>query len=176
MQLSFILVAVLLLITVVVKNERVNFLLSDLDKLVSNKYSEMSDDRIITWKASFRVISNNLLFGVGVGDVRNELVREYELMGAEKHIQQRLNAHNQFIEVILETGIPGILVFLMIYFYMIRIAISNSNTLYLLFILMTIVFFMFETTLYRLAGIAFFSLFAFLLIFNGDNQLQSKID
>ena len=122
-----------------------------------------SDDRIIIWKSVVYLIGKNPVLGVGIGDVRSELTDEYIRVGEERLGKEKLNAHNQFLEVFLEDGIIGFAIFLLIFGLMISIAFKEKNLLYGLFILMMFVFFMFETVLYRLAGVAFFSLFSFIL-------------
>jgi O-antigen ligase len=122
-----------------------------------------SDDRVIIWKSVIYLIGQNPLLGVGIGDVRTELSDEYIRVGEERLGKEKLNAHNQFLEVFLEGGIPGFAIFLSIFGLMISVAVKERNLLYGLFILMMFVFFMFETVLYRLAGVAFFSLFSFIL-------------
>jgi len=101
--------------------------------------------------------------GVGIGDVRAELTGEYIRAGEEKLSRERLNAHNQFLEVFIEVGVIGFIMFITILGFMIFIAVNEKNLLYGLFILLMFVFFMFETVLYRLAGVAFFSLFSFII-------------
>jgi O-antigen ligase len=145
------------------KNDRVNILLKGFSK--EQKFDlKKQDERIIVWKAAMNVIKKNPIMGVGIGDVRTELVEEYDRIGEYKISRQRLNAHNQFLEVLLENGIVGILIFISLFGYMIFIAINEKRLLYGLFVFMMLVFFMFETVLYRLAGVSFFPLFSFLLL------------
>jgi O-antigen ligase len=122
------------------------------------------EERIFVWQSAVTKIKQNYLFGVGIGDVRTELTKEYQIRGQAELATKRLNAHNQFLEAFLEGGILEILILISIIVTMVHIAFHQKNLLYGLFTLMMIVFFMFETTLYRLAGIAFFSFFSFLLI------------
>ena len=150
-------------------NERIKILS---DQISDGKLKEKvrQDGRILIWGSSFNIISNNLLLGVGTGDVRAELVKEYKLIGNEDLINSQYNAHNQFIEILLENGIVGLVLFLTIIGTMIYVAIANKNLLYGVFIITVLVFFMFETVLYRLSGVAFFSLFSFLLLFIPENE------
>ena len=151
------------LVPLIVKNQRVDYLYGR----VFNKqvgYERKRDPRILIWESSLKIARKNLLLGVGIGDVRTELTLEYEQIGEEKMAQERLNAHNQFLEVLLENGIIGLTLFVTIFGVMIYIAFAEKNLLYGLFIIIMLGFFMFETILYRLAGVSFFSLFSFLLL------------
>jgi O-antigen ligase len=122
------------------------------------------DERLIVWKSAMQIIKNHPIIGVGIGDVRTELVKEYIRIGEDKLEKERLNAHNQFLEVLLEDGLVGFSFFLLVFGSLIFIAINEKNLMLGLFIIMIIIFFMFETVLYRLAGVSFFSLFSFLLL------------
>jgi O-antigen ligase len=154
------------------RNDRVKYFLDDLVHFSINPKEGLNDDRIITWKTALKIIRENFILGVGIGDVRAELVKEYSVIKAENHVNQRLNAHNQFIEIFLENGIIGFALFTGIFSWMIYLAVCGRNLLYGLFIIMMFVFFMFETVLYRLAGVAFFSIFAFLLIHVNPNEIN----
>jgi O-antigen ligase len=144
------------------KNDRINNLLAGFTEKDGINLRRQ-DERVIIWESVIRLIRHNPVLGVGIGDVRTELTNEYIRVGEDKLGREKLNAHNQFLEVFLEGGVIGFTIFVFILGFMIFIAVNEKNLLYGLFILMILVFFMFETVLYRLAGIAFFSLFSFIL-------------
>jgi O-antigen ligase len=123
-----------------------------------------SDDRMSIWKSAIGVIKDNPILGVGIGDSCEELKKEFKALGFVKGYYEDLNAHNQYLEVLLASGIIGFFVFISIPGLMLYIAFREKNLLYLLFILMMLIFFMFESMLNRIAGVTFFSLFSFLLV------------
>jgi len=159
-----ILVIVIALIPLIIKNQRVSSLFNTISK-EQTEPEKKTEPRLIIWNASLKIAKNNLLLGVGIGDVRSDLVKEYNKIGEEVMIKERYNVHNQFLEVLLENGLIGSVIFLTIFVSMIYIAIMDKNLLYGCFIFMIIFSFMFETMLYRLAGVSFFSLFSFLLLY-----------
>ena len=131
----------------------------------------LEESRLTIWKASLNLIRNNFFFGVGTGDIQDELNKEYILIpGNNLAIQNNLNAHNQYLEVQLENGFIGLVLFLSIFGMMIYISFKESNTLYLIFVVTVFISFMFETMLNRLGGVAFFSLFAMLLLNIKDKE------
>jgi O-antigen ligase len=159
----WILLIIIALIPVLLKNQRVDYLFGELfNKQVG--YERKKDPRFLIWKSSLNVAKKNLFLGVGIGDVKSELALEYDRIGEEQMAKERLNAHNQFLEVLLENGIIGLILFVSIFVCMIYIAISDKNILYGFFIMIVFIFFLFETMLYRLAGVTFFSMFSFLLL------------
>lgn len=155
----FFLIVISLSFIFVKGNEKVGTLLNSF----SSKGFTIKDDRFVVWKSAFSRIKSDPLLGVGIGDVRSELTKIYENEGESELAAQRLNAHNQFLETMLEGGIIEMIFIVAIFLFMMYVAIRQKNTLFGLYIVMMIVFFMFETTLYRLAGVAFFSLFSFIL-------------
>jgi len=163
---------VILLIPLVLKNKRVDYLYGE----VFNKqvdYQRKKDPRFLIWGSTLNIVRQNLLLGVGIGDVRTELAKEYERIGEVEMAKERLNAHNQFLEVLLENGIIGSVLFISIFICMTFIAISDKNLLYGLFIIIIFAFFLFESILYRFAGVSFFSLFSFLLLHIPKNPSES---
>ncbi|MGC1391939.1 MAG: O-antigen ligase family protein, partial [Bacteroidales bacterium] len=113
---------------------------------------------------AYKVIEKNPVFGVGIGDACEELKTEFKLLGFTNGYYDNLNAHNEFLEILLSSGAVGLLIFLAIIGLMIFSAVKNRNLLYGIYIIMMLIFFTFESMLNRLAGISFFSLFSFLLM------------
>lgn len=131
----------------------------------------LKESRFGIWKAGLHIIQQSPVFGVGTGDIQNKLNEEYQITGDKDLLQVKaLNAHNQFIEIAAENGIIALLIFISILFLMTEIAISSKNTLYLMFIIIVLISFMFETMLNRLAGLSFFGIFSFLLLHLKQNS------
>jgi O-antigen ligase len=168
-----ILTAVLILLPLIVKNQRVDNLYSKI-RNSQNATERIDDPRFKIWYSSLKLASDNLLLGVGIGDARTSLALEYKKQGEENMANERFNAHNQFLEVIIEGGVIGLILFISVYIYMFYIGFSDKNLLYIIFLLMTLLFFQFETMLYRLAGVSFFALFSFLLVQNKVNQIAAN--
>jgi O-antigen ligase len=162
-----ILILLSILFLVVRTNERVSI---GMDEISKESFFQR-DGRIYIWESAIHSVRHNLILGVGIGDVKAELMKEYQLLGDQNLIQNRYNVHNQYLEILLENGIIGLTLFISIMIFMFYIAFTERNVLYGLFIIMMVIFFLFETVLNRLQGVTFFSLFSFLLIhINYDNQ------
>jgi len=131
-------------------------------------------DRWLTWKAAIYAIEGSPLLGYGVGDARDVLVAKFKELGPEyeKHIEHRYNAHNQFLQTWLETGVLGIFVLMFIFtwlaFYM-RRSFNEFAVFLALFIAL-----MFESMLVRFNGIVFFSIIVPLLL-KKKSILSSRI-
>lgn len=152
-------------------NERVKIGLSE----IANETFLSRDGRISIWSSAFQSIRHNLIFGVGIGDVKTELMKEYIRQGDQNLIQSHYNVHNQYLEILMENGIIGLTLFLSILGVMLYIAFSKRNTLYYLFTIMILIFFLFETVMERLQGVSFFALFSFLLLYSRSDKKRIPI-
>lgn len=63
--------------------------------------------RTVAWRAAWAVGNAHLPLGAGTGDVKDELLAEYERMGATYALEKRLNAHSQFLQSYAALGIVG---------------------------------------------------------------------
>lgn len=171
--LGLILLLVLLFAFFAVKNGRVS---NSIDNISNQRIAETfkKDPRVQIWQSAYGVIRRNPIIGVGTGDATSELKEEFATRGYIDGYYDNLNAHNQFLEIWLENGIIGLLIFISIFFYMSYIALKQRNILLGLFIISTIIFFIFETMMNRLGGISFFSLFSFLLIYSRAEPIIDK--
>ena len=166
-SLIWFLIPMFIFIPLLITNPRFKRLFNDDSNLLTSEVLQ-DESRIVTWKAGINIIKKNLVFGVGTGDIQDELNKKYNntpLMDA--NVINNFNTHNQFIEIMAENGLIGILLFLILFSQMIFISISERNVIYFVFIIIIMVSFFFETMLNRLAGVSFFSLFSFLLLYAG---------
>ena len=161
-----IIIAFPILIYSFLNNDRMKYYLPETSK-TSFVEKFMLDNRIPIWNSALSVIKHNFVFGVGVGDASNELKKEYKNEGYTDMYYESLNAHNQYLEVLLGTGLIGFLIFISVLLFMIYMAILRRNVFYGLFILIILMVFLFESILNRIAGVTFFSLFSFLLFHVG---------
>jgi O-antigen ligase len=129
------------------------------------KEAAVKDGRLVIWEAAMNPIKKNLIFGVGTGGVDAVMGNEYLRIGNQELLKGRYNLHCQYLEILLENGLIGLLLFAAMIGIMIYTAILQRNLLYGFFLITMIVFFLFETVLNRLSGVSFFSLFSFLLIY-----------
>jgi O-antigen ligase len=160
----FLSVMILTFVKIAWTNERLYYNTDGVTRIQPDEILK-KDVRYNIWRSAIGVIKQNLIFGVGTGDATKELKKEFQNRGYVDGFYDNLNAHNQFLELLLENGLIGLILFLVILGYMLFLAINQQNHLMVLFIIMTIIFFLFETMLNRLNGVSFFSLFSFLLLY-----------
>ncbi|HEX7492795.1 MAG TPA: O-antigen ligase family protein [Bacteroidales bacterium] len=172
-SLLIVIVAMPVIIFSFLNNDRIKYYLPETNETsLVNKF--MLDNRIPIWKSAIKVIKHNFVVGVGPGDASEKLLKEYKNEGYTEMCYDNLNAHNQFLEVFLGTGLIGFLIFISILLYMVYILILKRNLLFGLYISIILIIFLFESILNRIAGVTFFSLFTFLLLYLEDNNALSK--
>ena len=168
-----IIVAMPVVIFSFLNNDRIKYYLPEANE-TSLVEKFMLDNRIPIWKSAIKTIKHNIFFGVSPGDASKELLKEYKNAGYTEMCYDNLNAHNQYLEVLLGTGLIGFLIFITILSYMVYILILKRNLLFGVYILIILIFFLFESVLNRIAGVTFFSLFTFLLLYLEDNNTVRK--
>ena len=81
--------------------------------------------RIFSWKNTWEIIKQHPVFGVGVGDYKDEMQAMYDKDGLDLSV----NTHNQFLHIWAGTGIAGLLLFLFILFHWFRDIVLRKNNL-----------------------------------------------
>lgn len=137
----------------------------------SEELNSTSSIRTEIWKTSVKILVQHP-FGVGTGDVKDVLVEYYMNSGLDYAAEKELNAHNQFLQIALATGILGLLVLLLMIFYPLYYAIKNKHIIYIVFLGLIIINFLTEAMLETLAGVVFFAFFNTMLY---TTFVQNKI-
>ncbi|NER18921.1 O-antigen ligase family protein [Spongiivirga citrea] len=127
-------------------------------------YQEVASEkaRIQSWDASIRLIKEQPLFGYGLGDANTMLIKKYRELGYQRNEMEKYNAHNQFLQTMLQTGILGAGVLIAIFFLLGRRLRRSKNEFAVFLILFTSLFF--ESMLVRFNGIVFLSIIIPLLL------------
>jgi O-antigen ligase len=157
---------IVLLITGLFKFTRIGETIRDL------KEDSKSDKRIPQWISAIEVVRNAPVFGYGVGDGLDELVRQHKENGFEEDVKLRSNAHNQFLETATQTGIFGAASLILI--LLVPLAESIKRKQGLLFLIVSIIFInmLFESMLVRLAGVLFIGFWMnYTSIIQSDSEL-----
>ena len=124
------------------------------------------DDRVLAWECGAKATRGHLLFGYGSGDYMPHLVNAFEQRGYTRAIDIGYNTHNEYIETILQTGLLGLaMLLLMLFAPMVTALRKNSrNLLTVLVIIIISSLCVFEAMLNRQMGTQFIALAYCLLI------------
>ncbi|CAG5078066.1 O-antigen ligase family protein [Parvicella tangerina] len=135
--------------------------ISPLQSRVDEVWNSLSSDtkvesstgaRLLVWEASWDIIKEQPLTGVGTGDLSAELDNLYFERNYDKLLSKSLNSHNQFLESWAKSGILGIITLIFMFFY---VAWKPLWRFYLLFILLISINMLMESMLQIQSGIVF---------------------
>ncbi len=86
--------------------------------------------RLYSYKIATQIIKQYPFFGVGTGDMLNEMSLIYEKEYAEIPKENRLLPHNQFLIVALGCGLPAMALFIIWFFYPLLLLRRNKESFY----------------------------------------------
>lgn len=107
---------------------------------------------------SWNIFKENPIIGVGMADLNDEVQKMFEKKGTLLLPENRINPHNQFINLLVVSGIVGfILLFLILAFALIP-SLKSANWLMVGFLVMLFVGFNLESFMERQFGSCFFGI------------------
>jgi O-antigen ligase len=122
--------------------------------------------RVGIYTCVLQIFNDNKLIGVGIGDVQEELDECYQQFHTRVYEESNYNTHSSYFNILLATGIVGLIIFLTVFIYQFKLAFSSKNKLYLAFLILVAVAMLFENILIRMHGAVFFALFNSIFVKN----------
>lgn len=120
-------------------------------------------------KASFGIIKDNPVFGVGTGIIK-VFADYYENTNSKLRPEYRLRSHNQYLAIMVAFGVVGLLWFLFSMFYPIFADKRNRNYLYIVFLFIIMLSMFTDDTLETQVGATLFAFFNSFLVFGIEEQ------
>jgi O-antigen ligase len=153
---------------------------NDLEETNTEDSAESTTARLVIWKCSMEVIRDHPFWGVGPGDVKHELLKKYQQKDVTHALNKGLNAHNQFLQTYMATGLPGFLLLISSFLIPAWFAFRKRKPIYLSFIILLIFHNLVESMLERQAGVVFYGFFNALLFYyafneNTDHEIPSSL-
>jgi O-antigen ligase len=130
---------------------------------INKSDAESTAVRILIWKESINIIKENFWLGTSPGDANQALRQAYEKNGLTGALAKKLNAHNQYFQTFIGTGIFGFLLLMIITVFVIVYSFIKKNFILMLFSILISLNFMVESMLQSQAGFIFFTFFLCLL-------------
>lgn len=129
--------------------------------------SEVSEPRIVRWRLALQLIEKSPLYGYGTGAERQLLKEVYFNNKLYNSYLHELNAHNQYLSILLKTGMWGLLIFLFTLFTAFVIAFRKKDILFGSFLVIISIVSVSENILDVNKGIFFYAFFFSLFIHSG---------
>jgi O-antigen ligase len=127
--------------------------------------------RLAAWPCGWKVFKSNPVTGVGLGDKKDELMKIYEEKKFQFAINTGKNVHNNYLDILMATGIVGLLLFLLGWMILplIRI-VRGKDELGFLILISFVIAMLTENYFDRSLGAAMFAFFvAFLMSMDKKN-------
>ena len=133
------------------------YTLYSIEKYQKNEVEHYSDTkRWISIKVGWALFKKAPFFGVGAGDVRDNVKEIYRDLYPSLTLKQQLMPHNQYLRIANAIGLIGLLIFLWLMLYPLFIVDVKLNALFFVFIFSTSVSFLVEGTIENQIGTAYF--------------------
>ncbi len=143
----------------------------DTYKKTGNPNGHSLTQRIEYLDNAFNLIKDNLWFGVGTGDINDEIMKQYERDSSILHLKWRHRPHNQYVTFLATFGMLGLFWILIAMFYAPFYEKKLTDYFFLVFLIIAMFSMLNEDTLETQAGVTFFAFFyAFFLYMSKDSK------
>ena len=129
-----------------------------------NSRSQSVSQRIESFKTSVNLIKKHPLFGVGTGDYKNEILKQYKIDKTKLPAEQRKLPHNQYISFVAALGLLFGSVVILAIFYPFFKNKKYKKFLPTVFFIIIIISMLTDDTLIRASSVNFTAIFYTLLI------------
>jgi len=135
--------------------------------------------RLISWRFAYEILNENhaWLFGVSPGDAQDMLNKKYRKLnmftgGLPDNLKGYLDyhTHNQFLQALLETGIPGLAAFILICAGMIQLAKKSGNRSMIVLTILLLCYCFADAVLRTQYGIILFIFFPLFIVKGGESE------
>ncbi|MBL6449866.1 O-antigen ligase family protein [Fulvivirga sp. 29W222] len=158
-----------------VNKQRIVDLLS-INKNPTEKSFGGSSFRLASFNALYQeIIKDNWIFGIGSGGDQTQFDRAYLKHGLSIAAKEHYNAHNQYLETLIDNGIVGLLLLLAIYFVALKTSYNTNSYLGLIVVYLLASLALTESILERQKGIWLFTTVLFIFIAKLEN-LKEKVE
>ncbi len=131
--------------------------------------------RLLIWQADYALVERHPWNGVGIGDVQDSIMKEYQVRGMTGAYEKKLNAHSQLFQTAIAIGIPGLILLLLLFVVPTLSAIRNQFGFLVLFTSLVLLNIIPESMFQLQAGVIFFSFFYSLILFSIDRKCLSPM-
>lgn len=152
-----------------------NRVVNTIEDLMAVKQSQNLSDKSFgrrweAWKVAAETIKDKPLSGVGLSGVENAMQSGFERKQSYLHITDRIQPHNQFLELALQTGLIPLVIFLISMLLVFRHYRHNGNFAGLAVLAALGVSMFFESYLERQSGVDVFIVSFFFVLFGEKKE------
>lgn len=150
---------------------KINYMRYDLREYANNNNLDASDGmRIRSWKAGFEVALRQPFYGVGYGDIYEEMSKWYEQHFPELQTDQKKLPHNQFLWWWLSIGWLGLFVSIVALLFPLIVKWNRTDWLIKVFYVVLFTSFLWEPTIEEQMGTGFCIVWLMMLIHLNEHE------
>ena len=144
------------------------FELSDIKEM--RELSYYHDIRLNIWGAALQHPEEYLAHGLGAGQSSNYLREKYRAAGFDHYVYMCYHPHNQYLEELMEIGLPGLLLFLLAWLSLPICAQKEGRLTAILFTTLFLLNMCTDCMFGRFCGIALWAVGLVFLLLQTDSQ------
>jgi O-antigen ligase len=144
------------------------------DDISQSSNGDITDPRLSRWKVAAELISKSPVIGYGSGAEIGLLKNGYFDKKLYNSFLNNLNAHNEYLSILLATGIWGLMVYLTSLYYGFKNAMASNDVIYLTFILLIVIVSLSESVFDVDKGTMFYGLFFSFFVFTNSGIKEIK--
>lgn len=134
--------------------------------------SDFSETRMERWSMEMGLIKQSPIIGYGNGSEKYLLKEDYFKNKFYKSFLLELNAHNQYLSFLINTGIIGLLLYLYVLYFGFSVAIRRKDFIFISFLILIGIVSVSENILAVNKGVLFYSFF-YSLLMSTDSKKDS---
>lgn len=101
---------------------------------------------------TYDILKENLILGVGIGDYKDVIIETLNKEPFNKfpiqmiNMMEKTHAHNQFLMILIQMGLVGMILVIMIFYFLVRTSLKFTGENKNIFLLFLVIFFISSNT------------------------------
>jgi len=149
---------------------RVNAVVESMEEESTASEHSVAETRLYLWKAALNAFKEEPVWGYGTGDVKEELIHQYEIQHNQRALDANYNPHNQFLQTMVANGLIGLIALLILVVYPILLGFFQRRPFLFLLGFLMLINLLVESMFERQAGVMFYAFFNSLLFFHFKDE------
>ncbi len=130
--------------------------------------------RLLAYETGLKIIKQHPVIGTGLGDIKKEYSEYYSKNNPEMNKEKFVYGHNQFLTIWISMGTIGLICFIVMLFYPVKIWEGYKRYFFIIFFIIVFLSMLNDDTLDTQIGMAFFMFFYSVFLFGYDSKGTNK--
>ncbi len=155
---------------------RANLSMQSLQHIAQGDFHSSWGARVYALIVAKDIVLEHPLFGVGIADAKKAYMKQTESYSQGKMVRGFWHMHNQYMQILLETGMIGLMIFLLFIYQMLKLPLADDmHILFVSFITVYLVGFIGEPLFWNRQPFLLFNfMIGLFLLFSENWQMDKK--